>query len=224
MVNKDEEQRSRRPSPKSADGDSTTDDGDGELVSSKIVSKPQRRGSVSIADAKDAYSQVHSASSPKSKPAIELTSGNWEIMDDGALSRNLAGKDRRQEESISDSADAANEEQYETHLAPKSKAKLGKIGGKKRVQEEPRELPSKPINDNHAPNLKLLRSPSADVGSSNNRDHRTTGTEWIGRAAIKPKSPSSRETSQERANRKRAELKRNLEDKSKSTAKKKRKF
>lgn len=223
MVNIEEEARARTPSPKPADGDSTTDDGDKEPVSVKVGSKSPKKDSVIVKDA-GADGLARRGSSTKIKPTIELNSGHGNIMDNGLLSKNFTGKDKRQEKSLSASPDSVIDERYETHSVLRPKAKLGKIGGKRKVPDEPGESLSQPVNDDKTSKRKLLRNSSVDIESSIGRDHTTTDAERTGRAITAAKSPSSRETSQERANRKRAELKRNLEEKSRSNARKKRKF
>ncbi len=225
MANTGEEPRARTASPKSADDDSTTDEGDEEPVLAKVESNSQRKDSVIVEDAGDADSQPRRGYSLKIEPPIELNSGHENTMDDGILSSNFARKNKRQEESISASPDPVLDESYETHSAPKPKAKLGKIGGKRKLPDEPSESLSQPINENHTSKHKVLRNSGVDMESSISRDHTTTRTERTGRANTAARSPSPRGNLQERANRKRAELKRNLEEKSKSNAKKKkRKF
>lgn len=224
MVNKEEEPRATKPSQKSADGDSTTDEGEEEPVSARVEKYSQRSRSVIIKDAGDPDGQARSVSPTTIKPVIELSTGHGNTMDDDTLLKKFVGKDKREEESISASTNPVIDERQETHSVPKIKAKLGRIGGKRKVPDGPSESLTQPINENQTSKHKPLRNSSVDVESSISRDHITTGTERTGRAITAAKSPPSRETSQERANRKRAELKQNLEEKSKSNAKKKRKF
>jgi hypothetical protein len=99
---------------------------------------------------------------------------------------------------------------------PKPKSKLGKIGAKKK------EKAGTPAPDSPEPKIKSSpHSTQEEVGSSNTvEDNR-------GRSNVKEgkeKTPEPRETSLERADRKRAELKRELEEKAKQPVKKKRKF
>lgn len=224
MANTGEEPGARAPGPRSADGDSTTDEDDEEPVSAKAECNSGRSDSVIVEDAGDADGEPRPGSSLKIKHPIELNSGLENSMDDGILPSNFARKNKRQEESISANDDLVPGESNETHSAPKQKAKLGKIGGKRKLPDEPSESLSQLIIDNHTSKHKVSHETDVDIESGITRDHTTTRTERTGRATTAARSPSPRENSQERANRKRAELKRNLEEKRKSSVKRKRKF
>jgi hypothetical protein len=122
--------------------------------------------------------------------------------------------------------------------APKpKKGKLGQIGGKKKRAETPfppeaaqPEAKAPTSSTTLQPKQKLgvigVRYPSPAIGKEDT-PLKTEETESRGRASVKPekeKTPPPRETSEERADRKRLELKRELEEKAKAPVKKKRKF
>ena len=136
-----------------------------------------------------------------------------------------------------------------THLVPKSKQKLGKIGGKRKDSSP--ETPSIPMS---RPKLGRIGGKSKpgklggtgsdsgqNEGTASNKEKdsvnpkselreqtstsRPTEPERIARMVQQPPEPSSpRETSRERADKKREQLKRQLENKSQAGSKKKRRF
>ena len=225
-VGEKEEQRARTPSPKSANGGSTTDDSDGDLVSSKADVDPQKKGFAVINNVRGGRGHSRHNSATKTKLCTGHSNGHESPKDENSFLRILAENTKRHEESLSASPDAVNEAPDGTHSAPKAKAKLGKIGGKKKLQDERSQPLNQPVEGMKIPHLKSPghAGTGADIESSTSRDSLVTKLTRTRRTTTKAESPSARETSQERANRKRAELKRNLEDKSKGTAKKKRKF
>lgn len=98
---------------------------------------------------------------------------------------------------------------------PKIKSKLGKIGGKKKA--------STPAPD--SPEARIKSSPHStqeEASLSSNTVDGDRGRETV--KDEKEKTPEPRETSLERADRKRAELKRELELKARQPVKKKRRF
>ena len=215
----------RALSPTSANEDSTTDDSDGDLVPSKEYAAPQSNGFEITTDARVRRGQSHDKPAVVTKLSEGFSNNHESIKDTGNFSRNSAGDTVKHEESLPASPDAINEIPDSTHPAPKAKAKLGKIGGKKKVLDEQSQLLNYPAEDNKIPEHKSSThaGTSADIESSTSRDPLVTEIR-TSRPNTNAESPSPRETSQEKANRKRAKLKRDLEDKSKSTAKKKRKF
>ena len=223
-VDKEKEQLTRTPSPKPADEDSTTEGSEGDQVLFEAKTLSQRKGSAMINDAEDSHSKIRLGASVKAKPATELTSEHDGINDEGTLSRNSAGEVKRREKAVSASPDHVIEERYGTRSASKPKAKLGKIGGKNKVLDDTIPPHSQPVQENQNPHRESLNNVSADTEISSSRGPTATVTLRTGRATIQTGSTSPRETSRERANRKRAVLKRDLEEKSKSTVKKKRKF
>ena len=110
------------------------------------------------------------------------------------------------------------------------KGKLGQIGAKNKQAETP------PPAD-EAPETSRTETPKRKLGAIGHK-HQSTATkkeglsqpeelEIRGRTSVNPekeKVPQPRETSEERADRKRQELKRELEEKAKAPVKKKRKF
>ncbi|TVY92634.1 hypothetical protein LAWI1_G004157 [Lachnellula willkommii] len=98
---------------------------------------------------------------------------------------------------------------------PKLKGKLGTIGGKKK--------PSTPAPDSPEPRIKSSpHSTQEEASLSSNTVDGDRGRETV--KEEKEKTPEPRETSLERADRKRAELKRELEMKARQPVKKKRRF
>ncbi|KAG8533665.1 uncharacterized protein KY384_001406 [Bacidia gigantensis] len=111
--------------------------------------------------------------------------------------------------------------------SPKPKSKLGKIGGKKKAETANQSQPSQ---DALAMRSKCTESPSEilekhrhGVGSDIRSSPRKADSR--GRQSVPPRqSPTPRENSQERADRNRERLKRELDTKSHAATKKKRKF
>ena len=136
-----------------------------------------------------------------------------------------------------------------THLEPKSKQKLGKIGGKiKSISPEAPTVPApKPklgkiggkgklgkvggtgavYSQNESTAPRMQEDPLSPKQGTKGRIVAPTSRDPMmrGRMVQQPPEPSPpRETSQERADRKRAQLKRELENKSQAAIKKKRRF
>ena len=118
--------------------------------------------------------------------------------------------------------------------APKpKKGKLGQIGGKKRRAETPPPAPEEPPEAS-----KISLMPKRKLGTIGNRHHSPAHASKNeeeppaaeashGRASVEPEreqTPPPRETSEERADKKRLQLKRELEEKAKAPVKKKKKF
>ncbi|KAN0093768.1 XLF domain containing protein [Hyaloscypha variabilis] len=113
------------------------------------------------------------------------------------------------------------------------KGKLGQIGGKKRRAETP---PPAEEEDAQPETSKTATTPKRKLGVIGNRHQSPAAKkenspliaeESRGRASAKPereKTPPPRETSEERADKKRLQLKRELEEKAKAPVKKKKKF
>ena len=149
------------------------------------------------------------------------------------------------DESLSASASDIDKSRAKTHPMQKSRQKLGKIGGKGKDGS-----PDAPAIPTSKPKLGKIggKGKGSGVGlvSSQNKSTALTSQEDSvgskqgatdplaapmsmeperrGRTAELPPEPSPRETSQERADRKRAQLKRELESKSHAAVKKKRRF
>ena len=113
-----------------------------------------------------------------------------------------------------------------TNTTAKPKPRIGKIGGK----NNPDTKISKPALAGLAKIAGPVRTKvntKPDLDRTNERESIVKASEAAraGRVTAQPRSPSpTRETSQERANRKREQLKRELESKGQAGAKKKRKF
>lgn len=218
IVDKREEQQTRISSPKSAGGFSTTDGSDEELV----VLNPKRRSSAIINDAGDAHASNRPGSAVGTKLATKLSGKHQCIKEESISFRSAAGNGQRHENGAV-SPDPVDEKLCGTNPAVKPKVKLGTIGGKRKARDEASEPLSQNIQENNTAHHSSVGIAGTGTEGSISRESRATETERTGRATSRVKFPSPRETSQERANRKRAELKRDLEE-SKSTAKKKRKF
>lgn len=153
------------------------------------------------------------------------------------------------DDGLTASASDMDDTPAKTHLEPKSKQKLGRIGGKiKSISPEAPTVPAPKAklgkiggksklgkvggagsaysqNEGTAP--KVQEDPLSPKQETNDRIVGSKSKDPITRARTvqQPPEPSPpRETSQERANRKRAQLKRELEDKSQAAVKKKRRF
>lgn len=153
------------------------------------------------------------------------------------------------DDGLTASASDAHESPAKAHLVPKSKYKLGKIGGKGRNSSP--GTPTIPTSISKLGKIggKGTLSKVGGTGSVSSRNENIASNkrqnavspkqeardQIAGSKSIEPESrgrtvqqrpePSPpRETSQERANRKRAELKRELENKSQTTVRKKRRF
>ena len=222
------ERLARTPSPNSANGGSTTDDGDGDgvLESVKVTLDPQKNDSAVLDGARGGRGQSRNEFATETKLFTRHSSRHESTKDENTFSKNPAGNIKRHTESLSASLGAVDDHPKGIHPAPEAKAKLGKIGGKKKVPYATSEPLNQFVEEKEIPHHKSPNhaSPGADIESSTSKDHSVIELTRTGRPTAKVESPLPRETSQERANRKRAELKRNLADKSKSAAKKKRKF
>ena len=150
------------------------------------------------------------------------------------------------DESLFASASDIDKSPATTHSIPKSRQKLGKIGGKGKDCS-----PDAPVIQKSRPKLGKIggKGRGGGIGTVSSQDVSTAWKdqediasskqettdplaaptsmepERRGRTAEQPPEPSPpRETSQERADRKRAQLKRELENKSHTAVKKKRRF
>lgn len=150
------------------------------------------------------------------------------------------------DESLSPSASDIDKTPAKTHPIPKSRQKLGKIGGKSkdRSPDAPTIPASKPKlgkigEKGKGGGVGLVSSQNKSTAWKNQEDIASSKQgatdplaapmsiepERRGRTAEQPPEPSPpRETSQEKADRKRAQLKRELENKSHAAVKKKRRF
>ena len=107
---------------------------------------------------------------------------------------------------------------------PRPKTKLGKIGGRSKAHKDDKSQQGG-HRESSAPRSKSELSIRKCVEEDLQRNSPTNDSDRIEGARAKPEaSPPRRESSQERANRKREQLKRELQDKSQASAKKKRRF
>lgn len=118
-----------------------------------------------------------------------------------------------------------NENTNSTEAMPKPRGKLGRIGGKTKPEKRS-ELKDKPVGGRPIVLDDKIRAASFDTkGKEDDRVPADIGSTAVDRVLTSPKaSLTRRETSQERANNKREQLKRQLENESNAAVKKKRKF
>ena len=113
-----------------------------------------------------------------------------------------------------------------SNTAAKPKPRIGKIGGKTNLDTKSSK-PALASPAKVAGPMRIKVHTKSDSDRTNERESIPKASEpaRVGRATVQPRSPSpTRETSQERANRKREKLKRELESKGQAGARKKRKF
>lgn len=117
----------------------------------------------------------------------------------------------------------------ESSTVPRPKKRLGQIGGKKKEKETTPKLEPDPKREPEISQPALTLKKKLDIASHERSVPKAEELEDQprGRAAIKPEqsaSPPPRETSDDRADKKREQLKRELEQKAKAPTKKKRKL
>jgi len=140
---------------------------------------------------------------------------------DNDASNSDGGDTDPREDLATDSKPVKSNLPAEASAVPKSKTKLGRIGGRPKSDSN-KESDATPRRDTATPFSKL--GAQAEVhGYESTKPQRDSVR--FGRAGNQPQTPSQpRESSQDRANRKREQLKRELESKRQTGAKKKRKF
>ena len=179
------------------DGDSTTDVSDEDMPSSQTLGPKPR-----LEKPSQSHSHVSRTLSPKSPSSSRNLSPNPDHMD-------------------LDEPDVVG---HDTDEATKPKRKLGKIGGQKAAKHGDIVL-EKSLDHNDAstkPSGKIGADNPEPEHSSKASDARLTAR---GRPNVAEKSAASlRETSEERANRNRERLKRELDSKNNAASKKRRKF
>lgn len=108
----------------------------------------------------------------------------------------------------------------------KQQIRIGKIGGKTNFgTESSKPAVANPTKVTGPMKTKVIPEPGFDRMKQRESILNASEPSRVGRSTVQPRSPSPmRETSQERANRKREQLKRELESKGQANAKKKRKF
>ena len=176
------------------DGDSTTDVSDEDMTSSQTV-EPEPRA-VKLSQSLSHISKTVSPKTPPSSKNLSPTPDHMELDEPDFVSQ-------------------------ETDEATKPKRKLGKIGGQKAAKQSD-VVPEKSSNTTTKPSGEVGADNSEPERSSKVLDARSTAR---GRPNLAQASPTSaRETSEERANRNRERLKRELDSKNNAASKKRRKF
>lgn len=203
--------------------DSTTDESDQDSKSPPPDSTPPNKQSIDHATILNSTLRTPSTSHQIGSGKKLTHEGYQEQIPIREADSQIASSDRQvpPADSMESEIDAHNQ----PRAASKPRAKLGKIGGKGKLGKR-----DEPLSETgHAPPAAASESSRfVDVGAhtevgpfSKNR----VESERTGRMTIQPgESSLPRETSQERANRNREKLKRELETKSHTGAKKKRKF
>ena len=180
--------------PDPKDGDSTTDVSDEDMPSSQTVDPEPR-----VVKPSQSLSHVSKTVSPKSPP----------------LSKDLSPTPDHMELDEPDVVD------QDTDEATKPKRKLGKIGGQKAAKHSDIVLER---------SSNTTTKPSGEVGADNSEPgHSSKASDALLTTRDRPKvaeegTASLRETSEERANRNRERLKRELDSKNNAASKKRRKF
>ncbi len=214
---------------------STTDDSDFEVQPSKPTNASavaQKRLNASPANAfniaqglqkarADSFAQVVDTSSPRKEFVANPDLHSKGI--DTASSSEGDGTEIDNQHMVA-SKPVLNDKTSST--AAKPKPRIGKIGGKANLDKESsKPAVASPANVAGPMKTKVNAKPDSDTMNERESILKASEPARVGRATVQPRSPSpTRETSQERANRKRERLKRELESKGQAGAKKKRKF
>ena len=214
---------------------STTDDSDFEVQVSKSTNASpvaQKRPNASPANAFNVAGEPQQARADVSRQVVITPRRGKEFVSnpptspkviDTASSSEGEGIEYDNQHMVA-SAPGSNDKMSNTTAKPKPR--IGKIGGK----NNPHTKSSKPALASPAKLAGPMRTKvntKPDSDRTNERESIVKASEpaRAGRVTVQPRSPSPiRETSQERANRKREQLKHELESKGQAGAKKKRKF
>ena len=224
---------------KESDDDSTTDDSDHDLYLKSPTRSPLKDQSARNGEFLHQPHADQSRFSPApdtdriwktrqprqeekvSTPSAEPITGQNSVSDIGYGPREGQGG------TAADTRPVFHDTAIENSALPRSKAKLGKIGGKPKNDRD-----QEPNLDTH----RIAKIPTSKQSVSSHRSiendvtksespNKDIGSPRTGRAATQLElSSSPRESSQDRANRKREQLKRELESKSQAGTKKKRRF
>lgn len=217
-------------------GGSTTDDSDDSVISSKLKVTPKKR----IGGIGGSRSHLCAGSSTEAERAIQHVRNTESFgyqsspprppKDVPTLSSNTVSvKHVHADKSaiLASPEQSSNEKARARSDRPTSKIKLGKIGNKSKV-DSAKEFSKPDTKIKILSPLELGGDACQQVESSmvsTSDGLGITSSQRFGRAIAQVTSPSPpRESSQDRAQRKRAQLKRELEDKSKVMGKKKRRF
>lgn len=217
-----ERSKQKKKKADSDSGSTTVDESDGDIKLRKPQGFPPRETS-----AKLSTSVVESRRSPK---VIRHSRQDYRSETESPTSPLPRGSIKALEEPTVENEPSPEslpiEKPRTTEAVQKPKGKLGKIGGMAKREKE-----MEPID--HAVRARPTTLTAASTAVTVDRGRKemaqaptnTVGLTAVGRAPVRPKYPvAPRETSQERANNKREELKRQLESKSNANVKKKRKF
>ncbi len=217
------------------DRDSTTDDSDFEVQPSKSPNASavaQTRPNASSADAFNVARRARQARVDVSGQNVDTSPRRKEFLSnpdmcskgmDTASSSEGDGIEYDNQHTVA-SKPGLNDKT--SNITAKPKPRIGKIGGKTNLDTKS----SKPALANSAKvagpmRTKVNTRPDSDRTNEREAIIKASEPARVGRAIVQPRSHSPiRETSQERANRKREQLKRELESKGQAGAKKKRRF
>ena len=206
----------------SAHGDTTTDDSDGDVISSVSTDNARKhKASLSV----DTLSRSSSASKSEFRTLKGEDSTQHHVKTDISVINSEKPKQIDQEKKKEEMR--SERDGIDDVLVPKSKSKLGKIGGKSNFTK------SSNSNEHDLPSFESSSIPSRDSRKHATLDAQdkvnfslSSDPDSLRKVVNFPeKSPfPQRETSQERANHRREQLKRDLEATSATAIRKKRKF
>ena len=217
------------------DRDSTTDDSDFEVQPSKSTNAlpvAQKRLNASPADAFNVARRPQQARADISRQIVDTSPRRKEVVSNPNVSPK--GIDTA---SNSEGDGLEYDNQYmvaskpglndkTSHTTAKPKPRIGKIGGKTNFgtkSSQPALASPAKLAGPIRPKVNIR--PDSDRKNERESIIKASEPARVGRATVQARSSSPiRETSQERANRKREQLKRELESKGQAGAKKKRKF
>ncbi|OTA68485.1 XLF-domain-containing protein [Hypoxylon sp. EC38] len=190
-----------------ADGDETPSESDAESVRSQRKAQPNPRLGT-IRKSKDSSPQLAKPSSPAPPPPKED--------DETASSSDSEDNNRRTSKALSSSPPP-------TSIQPR-KTGLGRIGGKpkSRITPEPSQMPK--VETPEAANTETATSPAKATGRKLGTIGKKPGVDGKRQRSDSPATIVEPETEEQRTERRRAELAKELERKAAAPTKKKRKF
>lgn len=220
---------SREAQTKSDSGDTTTNNSDGDLESSMLSHNALKNPVQSSPDIISRSSMEVAAEF--GTPEAEKSSKHGikpDIVKDGLTEPHQVKSDAKNEAMLVSKVVSRESQELEDINVPKSKPRLGKIGGRGKPKKasdlsEPNDLPTEPKSiswrdRSQSTTLDTEEKPRPTIPFNPNPVRK-------GRASLPLESSSpQRETSQERANSRRERLKRDLEKNATTQAKRKRKF
>ena len=217
------------------DRGSTTDDSDFEVQPSKSANASavaQKRLDASPAEAFTVAQGPQQARADVSRQIVDTSPRRKEFVSnpnmcskgfDTASSSEGDGMEYENQRTVA-STPVLNDKMGNT--AAKPKPRIGKIGGKTNSDTKSSK-PALASPTKAKGHMKIKKHTKSNSDRTNEQESIPKASEpaRVGRATVQPRSPSpTKETSQERANRKRVMLKRELESKGQAAARKKRKF